>query len=210
MILLGLLWGASEYVLGFEYRVLIGRLLIIPYIYIGIAISIILLYWLPKKLRSKSMVSVGWGAMAVIAIAIQLAWIPVLNYYKEATAQKWENELQLGKDIAAVYDEGAIAVPAGRPGMTYVLAHHHGISGDKFVSQMYDPFAYSTAPDPFDEWSEFRVEIADWLKRLDIRMLIFPEENLTYMKMTQLEPQVFQHLGSSGSMQFYRVWLPEG
>jgi hypothetical protein len=131
-----------------------------------------------------------------------------LEYYSDITTSKWDNELRLGKDVAALYEGGSIAVPAGRPAMTYVLARHHEIPADKFQSQMYDPFAYSTSPDPFAAWPEFRVNILDWLKKLDIRMIVFQEANSTYKKMTDLEAEWFQYLGSSGGMLIYGVQLP--
>ena len=101
-------------------------------------------------------------------------------------------------------------MPETRPEMTYVLARFNGIPADKFQSQMYDPFFYSTSPDPFAAWPEFRVNIADWLKKLDIRMIAFSDGKSTYTKMTELEPEWFEYLGSSvgGKMLIYGVRIP--
>ena len=172
IVLLGLMWGLSEYVLGFESRVFIGRLFTIPYIYLGVFVSVLLLYKMPDKF-SRTTLWIGWAVVIVVAATIQLAWKPVLDYYNDVSPSRWENEVQLGKDVAALYKGGSIAVPPGRPSTTYVLSHFHGIPADKFQSQQYDPFAYSNSSDPLADWREFRVDVVDWLEKLDIQMIIF-------------------------------------
>ena len=208
IVLLGLMWGLSEYVLGFESRVFIGRLLIIPYMYLGVFISILLLYRLPNKYSGRLPLWMGWAIVLVAAATIQLAWGPLLKYYSDTTIGRWEQEVTLGRDVAAVYEGGSIAVPPGRPSMTYVLAQHHGIPADKFQSQGYDPFAYTTSSDPLADWPEFRVEIKNWLRKLDIQMIVFQGTNSGYKEMMELEPEWFHLLGTSAGMLIYGVQLP--
>lgn len=208
IVLLGLMWGLSEYVLGFESRVFIGRLLTVPYIYIGVLISILLLSELQKKVSNGFGLRMGWVLVGVVLVSVQFAWLPLLQYYGDRTFI-WEEERRLGEEVASIYRGGSIAVPENRPGLTYVLAKQQGVAAESFQSQMYDPFFYSDSPDPLANWTEFRVEIAEWARKLDIRLLIFADRKETYKDMVELENWFrFQGTGVRGKLLFYSVRIP--
>jgi hypothetical protein len=71
---------------------------------------------------------------------------------------------------------------------------------------MYDPFAYFEA-DPFANWQHNKGAITDWLRRLDIRLMVFYTGKETYEEMIRLEPAWFRQLGTlyRGSVQVYEV-----
>ncbi len=152
--------------------------------------------------------TVAWALILVIGATMQLAWIPVLNFYEERT-YLWPDEMELGSEIASFYKGGSIAVPENRPSLIYVLARYHNVSADSFQSQMYDPFFYMDG-DPFANWEQSRGVIADWLSKLDIRLLVFPDRKQNYQEMVQREPTWFKYVASpyGGKLIVYEVVQP--
>ena len=208
ILLLGLMLGFTPYALAVSARILIGRLVMVPYLYLGVFISILLMA-MATRLRSRILgLTVAWALILVIGAAMQLAWIPVLNYYEERT-HLWPDEMELGSEIASFYQGGSIAVPENRPSLIYVLARYHNVSADSFQSQMYDPFFYMDG-DPFANWEQSRGVIADWLSKLDIRLLVFPDRKQNYQEMVQREPTWFEYAGSvyRGKLIVYEVVQP--
>jgi len=213
ILLLGFMWGFSDYVLGFETRILIGRLVIVPYIYTGIFITVLLLHFLPAKLeagrRRTAGQIFGWSVVLALAVGIQLAWKPVLNYYNER-ADLWTSQKLAARQVASYYDGGTIVIPSGLPGLTYTLVRFEGIPGQALQSSMYDPFFYMKTGDPFEDWESNRQEIAAWIDKLDIRLLTFDRGNRTYQEMVSREPDWFRQLapGADGHLEIYRVTPP--
>lgn len=148
ILMLAFLLGFTDYVLGVHARILIGRLVVVPYVYIGVFVSILLLYILPKLPSRTLGLRLGWVAILTLACLMQLAWKPVTNFY-DLRRPLWGPEKQLAEDIISHYQGGAIAIPENRPSLTYTLAHYQGISAENLQSQMYDPFFYFEDEDPF-------------------------------------------------------------
>ena len=206
ILLLGFMWGFSDYVIGFEPRILIGRLVILPYIYLGIFAAVLLLYVIPKRIGGKLSTSAGWIVIVIMMGALQLVWSPLLDYYTER-AELWTIEKTIAHDIAEVYESGTIIIPDTRPGLTYALVRYEGIPAQAMQSSMYDPFAYMSDADPFENWDSNRPQIASWIQSLDIQLLVFHPRKMNYQEMVSLEPEWFSRLdpGADGKMEIYEV-----
>jgi|GEM_PF-1149608 len=206
ILMLAFLLGFTDYVLGVHARILIGRLVVVPYVYLGVFVSILLLYLLPKPPSRKLFLSIGWVAILALACLLQLAWKPVLNYY-DIRRDLWGPEKQLAEDITSHYQGGAIAIPENRPSLTYTLARYQGISAENLQSQMYDPFFYFEDEDPFANWTQNRQAIADWVNKLNIRLLVFSSRKDIYNEMVMREEGLFQYLGTAyrGKILIYKV-----
>jgi hypothetical protein len=143
------------------------------------------------KVRSRILgLTVAWALILVIGAAMQLAWIPVLNFYEERKPL-WPEELALGREVASYYQGGSIAIHETRPSLTYVLARNYGVPAGSFQSQMYDPFYYFGTGDPFENWQQNREVVANWLTKLDIRLLVVPGFKANYFEMIRREPEWF-------------------
>lgn len=206
ILLLGFMLGFSSYILGVQARILIGRLVVVPYIYLGVFASILFLYQLPKLPSRTLFLSLGWVAILASAGLLQLAWKPVLSYYEERTP-RWDAEKKAAEEIALHYKGGAIVIPESRPSLTYTLARYQGITAENLQSQMYDPFFYFEDDDPFANWTQNRQVIADWIDKLDVRMLVFYANRATYKEMVLREEGWFRHVGTvlDGKAVIYEV-----
>lgn len=190
ILLLALMLGFTPYALGVQARILIGRLVMVPYLYLGVFVSILLMA-IATKVRSRILgLTVAWALILVIGAAMQLAWIPVLNFYEERKSL-WQDELALGREIASYYQGGSIAIHETRPSLTYILARYYGVPAESFQSQMYDPFYYFEPGDPFANWQQNREAVATWLTKLDIQLLVFPKSKAHYIEMVEREPEWF-------------------
>ncbi len=206
ILMLTFLLGFTDYILGVQARILLGRLVGVPYVYLGVFVSILLFYILPKLPSLTFSSRLGWVVIVTLAGVLQLAWKPVTNYY-DLRRDLWEPEKQLAEDVAAHYQGGAIAIPENRPSLTYTLARYQGISAENLQSQMYDPFFYFEDEDPFTNWDQNRHAIADWIHKLNIRLLVFSSRKDTYNEMVMREEGLFQYVGTAygGKILIYRV-----
>ncbi|HLE03386.1 MAG TPA: hypothetical protein VI729_02065 [Anaerolineales bacterium] len=208
IIMIGIVLGLGAYVRGYITRVLIDRLLVVPYMYIGILIAIAFLYILPRLRFRVVWMALGWLVILLAVVASQLLWQPILQYYNPLR-EIWARETRLADDIASYYSGGTILIPEDRPYLTYALVRYHGVEGKDIEGQMYDPFAYFK-DDPFANWSESRLVIRDWLTNRNIREIAFYPGKSTYEGMIAREPQWFRHLSTVylGSVELYEV-IPE-
>jgi len=209
IIFLGLMWGFSSYIYGYIPRFIYDRLLVVPYMYLGIFLAIALLYLLPRLPPARPIwLGVGWVTVGAVLIISQLAWPPILGYYQPLN-EVWSAEKQLANDIAEVYSDGTIAIPEDRPGLTYALVEYHGISAQHLQGEMYDPFFYFKG-DPFTDWDTSWKVVQSWLTKNDIHLLVFYGSNGNYTKMIEREPSAFRYLKTvnRGTILVYEVINP--
>ena len=202
--LLGIVLGLGAYIRGYVSRVLWDRLMVIPYMYIGVLLVLGMLYVLPSRMRFRRMwLSFGWIVVFITLATSQLAWVPIMDTYWNSH-QNWPLEQELAKDIASYYSEGTILIPEDRPYLTYLLVRDYGIHASQLEGQMYDPFAYFEG-DPFANWEQSRPVIRDWLAREDIRMVVFYTGKGSYEEMIRREPTWFTHLMTAhmGKIEIY-------
>jgi hypothetical protein len=205
IMMLGIVLGLGAYVRGYITRVLIDRLLVVPYMYVGILLAVGLLYGLPRGRWRLLWVSLGWMAILGVLAVSQVVWQPILSYYGSISGV-WTAEKELATEVASFYEGGTICIPEDRPGMTYALVEYHGVTADHLLGQMYDPFAYASN-DPFADWGAFRGQMREWLSRFDIRLMVFYSGDTDYQEMIRREPNWFQYVATvhRGTVEIYRV-----
>jgi len=118
------------------------------------------------------------AAAAAAGIAVsQLLWLPVQSTYA-STEPLFQYESGLGRQIAAVsgrpeYRGGALNMPGDEPTLLYVLVQQGGITGDRVVSQFYDPFYYLPAGYSYAAHREVAGTLLQcWLATTHTRLLL--------------------------------------
>ncbi|MBI2846200.1 MAG: glycosyltransferase family 39 protein [Chloroflexi bacterium] len=207
LLFLSLLLGFTAYIRGFLPRFMVDRIFLLPYMFLGVFLAALVLYWLPRPRFRSLWLSLGWAVILAVLAASQWAWNPIWQYFGPAESI-WKGEQTLASEIAQEYKGGVISIPEDRPWLTYLLVHDHRISGRYLEGQMYDPFAYFVE-DPFANWSESREEIRAWLEGHDIRLLVFYSGKENYEEMIRREPELFRFIKESGEgmIQIYEVRL---
>jgi hypothetical protein len=201
--------GLGAYIRGYVTRVIYDRLLVVPYMYLGIFIVLLLFYVvLPRIENSRLGKILGWIVIVLVLGVSQLAWQPILRTYDNGR-DIWSHEETLANDIASKYEGGTILIPEDRPYLTYLLVRDHGITGRNLQGQMYDPFAYFDVEDPFAVWDQSRPILERWLIKDDIRLIAFYGGKKDYEEMIRREPWWFQHLATSGRgrIEIYKVMV---
>jgi hypothetical protein len=201
--------GFGAYIRGYVRRVLFDRLMVVPYMFIGIFFFLILFNVVLQRYKGQRVRLVSfWVVFALVLGTSQLIWQPIMSTYDNGR-QIWAHEETLAADIASKYEGGTILIPEDRPYLTYLLVKEHGISGTDLQGQMYDPFAYFTVDDPFAVWDDSRQAIQSWLVKDDIRLIAFYGGKQNYEEMILREPWWFQHLATSGRgrVEIYKVMV---
>lgn len=203
---LGLTFGVSNYIKSWADYVWVVRFMLFPYTYLTVVISILLFYYLPQKLKFTSnpiITFLKFGLVFALIAASQLAWKEIYKYYGPTNAT-WENVQSVAIDIIKPFkNQGKILMAEGNPDITYALVHFHNIKGKDLISQMYDPYFYYEEKDlnPYANWNAvnpeskdgltFRAEVLGWIKDKDIRYIITYHNRDRYLKLFELEPQIF-------------------
>jgi len=205
----GVFIGMTKYLLSYLPRFWVDRIMTWPYLFLAVAISILIFGLVPQKLHKsiKIILSVsGWILIGLILFISQIAWKEIHRYY-DPTRKNWENFRQLSSSISK-YDtrEGKILLPEYWPPLTYTLVHFEGIKGERIVGQMFDPFFYMEG-DPFANWGENREIIFNWLESENIKLMIIPEKREDYIKLVSREENAFEKIGelSRWSLLVYQV-----
>jgi hypothetical protein len=209
ILLMSTILGFGAYIRGYVTRVLFDRLMVVPYMYFGIFLALLLFHVVLQRAKNNRLwLTSGWVAFVLILGASQLIWQPIMRTYDNGR-EIWSQEITLANDIASKYEGGTILIPEDRPYLTYLLVRDHDLSGRNLQGQMYDPFAYFTVDDPFTVWDESRQVIEHWLVKDDIRLIAFYGGKKNYEEMIHREPWWFQHLATSGrgKIEIYKVML---
>ncbi len=193
---LGAFVGMTDYIKSYVNYFWVVRIFSLPYLYLGALIGIFLFVVIPKRVRIFNKLKLGWVFVILILLASQFAWKVIWSYY-QPTEKTWDDEIQLADDVAKVYKGGTVLIHEGDPTMTYALVKYAGITGENIEGQMYDPFQYkpfTSYSDPFVNWSKDRTIIIDWLKKDNIKLLIFLSNRQRYIELVQKEPGVFKYV----------------
>jgi len=202
---LGVFVGLTAYALSYKHYFWVVRIFVLPYMFLGLVLAALLFAKIPSRWPFFSRIGLGWLVALLVLLASQVAWIPIWHYYAP-TKDVWQNEVAIAEEIASAYEGGTVLIPEGDPNLTYALVQFEGFTAHNLLGQKYDPFAYFIN-DPFLNWSESRDEIVNWLRREDIRLIVFYSSKETYQEMVNLEPGLFQFLKqtSLGALQVYKV-----
>ena len=207
ILMLSTILGFGAYIRGYVTRVIYDRLMVVPYMYLGIFFALIIFYVVLQRDKNRRIwLASGWMVILLALGASQLVWQPIMRTYDTGRGI-WSFEKMLANDIASNYEGGTILFPEDRPYLTYLLVRDHAISGRNLQGQMYDPFAYFEDDDPFAVWEESRQAIERWLVDDDISLLVFYRGKNTYEEMIRQEPSWFSHMATvyNGSIEIYEV-----
>jgi hypothetical protein len=209
ILFVSIIFGFSAYIHGVLPRILYSRLMIVPYLSVGIFVSILLLDTLPKISSRRLWLIVGWLIILGLVGSLQLAWEPIMGYYERPKGH-WTAIKQMAEEIASFYESGTVSIPEDRPLLTYALVRYQGFTAEQLQGQMYDPFFYFEDDDPFENWSNNRGAVADWLEKSNIQLIIFTMGRETYTEMINREDGWFKYLASpyEGLYQVYQVVHP--
>lgn len=193
---IGFMFGFAAYSQLYIERFWVDRLLAWPYGFLGILLSILLLYSLPKKIKFWQKLKLGWLVWGLILGASMLFWKPI-NYYFTIAQNKipWEYHVNLAKETVSLWDKkGKILVPETMPAYIYTLVRNEGVKGDQIIGQKYDVFAY-LEEDPFANWSENWPKVKAWLEEENISLMVNPGDKGHYFEMYKRQDNDFKFLG---------------
>jgi hypothetical protein len=175
---------------------------------LGFLFGLFFFAWIPKIMPFFEKIKIGWLFVVVGVVATQLAWKPLWYYYRP-TYGYYLDEVKQAKEIAAAYKEGTILVHEGDPVMIYEIVRY-GVPGKKIQGQMYDPFQYKPFidyKDPFEKWEKDRKLIFNWLRKDNIKLIVFSKKRQRYIDLVKKEPQIFEYIKSVGEQEIYAVRL---
>jgi len=184
------MFGLTMYIKAY-YGHLVWATRFFPLLYFFAAILLIILLFETIG-RIKFLSIFAWLAVFAAILASQLVWIPVLARY-ESNKNDWEIAQDLAYQARKYYEGGRVMVPEWRPSFTYAMVRFQGFEAKEIISGMYDPFFYMDDEDPFDNWGDHREDVLSWLKKEDIRLMLFHVlEGAYYTGMIEKEPEFFE------------------
>jgi len=182
---LGLTIGLSKYLLSYLPRFWVDRIMILPYMFLGIWLSVFLF----KIFRNKLLSVFGWLLVLTIIAGTQLLWQPIWHWRAVTTGQ-WESKQALAESVARYYKGGKILWFENHPASTYWLVYKMGIDGTNLVGQMFDPYFYMESK-PYLNWGENKKIVYDWLKDENIKLMAFLGDRERYHELVKRDPANF-------------------
>ncbi|QQS39296.1 hypothetical protein IPM62_01655 [Candidatus Woesebacteria bacterium] len=207
----GVVIGMTKYLLSYLPRFWVDRIMIWPYMFLGLTIAVILFYFLPKKILKHTSIYtsvLGWGIVVVIVFIAQFAWMTIHKYY-DPTHKYWDNFAAIADEFSQVdTKDGKVLLPPDYPPLVYMLVEKQGLTGDRIVGQMFDPFYY-LEKDVFTNWTYNRDSVLDWFSEEDIRLVFFFGNNENYKRLVKTEPEIFNLVkyDETRNLSFYEVRL---
>lgn len=201
----GFMFSFAAYSWGYIDRFIVDRLFAWPYGFLGILLSIFLLYVLPDKFKLWGKLKLGWLIWLVVLSASMLFWLPI-NHYFTLAQKPWPWAIELAEITARHWDkEGKILVPENMPHYVYALVRYQGVKGEQIIGQMFDPYYY-IEEDPYENWSENREKILSWFKKENIQLMVFSGRG-EYEELIEREPQYFKFKEREGKglFEIYQV-----
>jgi hypothetical protein len=187
---LGASLGIGAYIGSYADYVWYVRFMILPYIFVGIVISVFLFYYLPKIKFVKILHKIKFNYLILIAVlvATQPVWILIMKKYN-STEVTWQDTVKVSGEIMQHYDGGGMVFVEGNPDYTYAMVEKFGLKGKNIVSEMFDPYFYFK-DDPYANWTTGtdRLVVFKWLKDNNIRTIVTYGGTERYAKLSELEP----------------------
>ena len=183
---LGATFGLGQYIKSYANYVWYVRFMILPYIFVGIVVSLILFHWIPRsKLKFISRFRLNWLILIGILAVSQITWTLIMDKYRP-TEVTWQASKKIADEIASQYHGGGMVFIEGNPEFTYALVRYHGVKGKNIVSEMFDPYYYFNG-DIYSNWKDNRHIVVDWLKENNIKTIVTYTQYDKYQKLAQFE-----------------------
>lgn len=188
---IGFMLGFGAYIRGYVPRFWIDRLFSWPYVFVGVLVSVLLFYTIPRKIHhAKVIQAFSWIIIIIIIVVNQAVW-PFINETRIQGKVRHEGERRFAELTAHEYSGGSILIPEDRPVYVYYLVQDHGVKGVNLIGQMFDPYYYMT--DPYDNWGENKDIVYDWIEESDIKLLVFYKGRDRYEELVARDPSKFIH-----------------
>lgn len=195
--ILGLSVGLSKYLLSYLPRFWVDRIMILPYLFLGIWFSVLVFQIFKKGWFS----ILGWLLVIGVIGGSLFAWRPIW-YWRLMTGREWENKKALAEAVAKYYQGGRILFFENHPATTYWLIYNCHIKAENLVSQMYDPYYY-LPKDPYENWGENRKVVLNWLIKEKIQLLPFSGSDSQYSELVKREQDYFKELAYLQELNLY-------
>lgn len=202
----GLIFGFSAYIYGWVNRYYVDRLLNLPYIFLGWLLALFFIYLPGTKIKVFSKVKLGISVMLGLLYAVQVIFWPAIMHYFRKAQQYWPGEVKLAEQTAEYYQTGKILIPEDRTAYTYALVRFNQIKGENIIGQMFDPYFY-LEKDVYENWEKNRGKILSWLKKENIKLLVFYPGRERYEKLVEKEKDFFKILKKEEVIHIYEVDL---
>jgi hypothetical protein len=192
--------GFTSYLASWVWWMPITRVFAFPYVFAGVLIAVLLLWWLPRR-YGRGGARAGWAALIASLVAAQLLWLPIWQEFSPSEAE-WKVAVAESQQLGAWYSQPAysghaLAVPDDRPDITYALARFGGVQGKHLVSEMYGPFAYLPAGYTYSDHVQTVDTLLEcWFSQTDTRLIAVPRGDPDYDLMLRQNPGWFTHLGT--------------
>jgi hypothetical protein len=195
---LGASLGIGAYIGSYADYVWYVRFMILPYIFIGILISVFLFYYLPKMkfIRIFHKIKFNWLVLIAVLVVVQPVWLLIMKKYN-STQVTWQQTIKVSGEIMKHYDGGGMVFLEGSPDYTYAMVKVYGFDGKNFVSEMFDPYFYFKG-DPYQNWGDDRLVVFKWLKDNNIKIIVTYGGTERYAKLSELEPK---YIGSGEQLE---------
>lgn len=202
----GAFMGLSHYLTGWEWWFPVIRFFVWPYLFLSILIFAFLGHEERKHPAWKSLLVFSVITLTFIS---QLTWFPIMKHFS-TTVKTWEVNVVWGKELGNHYKEGTILFPEGEPNFTYTAVKYGGISGEHFLSQMFDPYYYIGEDKTESDWGKHSPEIFSWIVKNNIRLAVFRIDTKRYQDLVKHAPELFEYIVTlpGGTYQIYKV-MPE-
>ena len=124
------------------------------------------------------------------------------------TVGTWNENVTWGKSVGKYYKDGTLLFPEGEPNFTYTVVKYGGVPGDRFLSQMFDPYYYIGEEKVINDWPKYEPQILKWIKENNIRLAVFRKDSKRYMDLVNRKPELFELEATleSDTYQIYRVF----
>jgi len=147
--------------------------------------------------RSWGRLALGWVAVLVVLLSMQLTWPSVMHDVNDGYTSRTSSSglRDQGEFVAQAYRGGTVLIPEGNPQLTYALARYGGIEGRNMLGQMYGPIYYFQGGDPFDHWDVVGPQMWEWFETNDVRLLVMMADDRRFQMMIEEYPERFESVG---------------
>ena len=177
--------GLTEYLLSYLSRFWVDRIMLLPYIFVAVWFSVLVF----KLFGRKYLAVLGWALILGVLAASQFLWQPI-EYWKTYTKGNFDKMKVLAQEIGKHYRGGGLLIFEDRPLLTYELVYFQKVKGADIVGQMFDPYFYIDS-EPYLNWGENREIVLDWLKKENIKTIVFTGNRERYRQLVEKEPDWF-------------------
>ncbi|MFI5283651.1 MAG: hypothetical protein ACHQ0J_11070 [Candidatus Dormibacterales bacterium] len=192
--------GFTAYLASWVWWMPITRVFAYSYDFTAVLGVLVLLKLMPRWLGSR-MLPVAWVAIACSVLAVQVAWMPIRDVFG-STDFAWQQAVTAGRTLGAMYNQTpgvageSLNVPDDRPDLTYTMAHYGNVSGQRLVSQLYDPFYYLPSGYTYAAHPDVAGPLLEcWLDKTDTAMWAVQATNANYNHFIADNPAWFTYLG---------------